>query len=376
MVVRRGLVMRSVAAAVVVASLGSMPGRASGAAAARLHPDSAVAVGAREPRPLALLAGRPGEETTRLYLVGTEETGTGSLALGRAVATLEHPPWATLRAATQGRAVLVVVDATTGGDLSFAAELVRLVPGGEVTRLAGGVVHASRPLPLAGGREVLVSRGEAGTGFDDGARADRLTIDAIDVVTGATRTILEDSGSALFLAGVTDEEVLVYRVSTEGLASLVAARLDSGSTRVLLASLPPFARDFSLDARRHRLVFENRDEEQPSRFVVESVDLVTGELRRLHADRSGRLAPSVWPDGSVLLNLPRQLLPYGLPAGSIRIEATDLQQAGLAVMSSNEGRMPVAWRIDAAVDHARRVEVPPGLRPTIAGYLSAAAVAP
>src|SRR6185436_16363068 len=106
--------------------------------------------------------------------------------------------------------------------------------------------HASTPSGIPGTREVLVSRGVARLAPGSNVRADLLTIDAVDIVTGATRTIARATGQLLYIAGTWRGELIAYRIDAAG-AALLAVDLRTGAERVLVGSMPAFARDFSID---------------------------------------------------------------------------------------------------------------------------------
>jgi len=73
-------------------------------------------------------------------------------------------------------------------------------------------------------------------------------------------------------------------------------------TRRAIAVVPPFARDFTVDARRRALVMSNRDDADPHLWCVERVDLATGRRVRLATARDAAPAPFALPDGALALS--------------------------------------------------------------------------
>jgi hypothetical protein len=374
---------RAAAAVLALALAAGAPLPAGAAPPSPARTMAPAAARAARPQLLAVLVGRPGEPSTALHLVDPARASGRSLPLGPAVATVAHPPLATIRAAVQGDGVVAVIDQATRGDRSFASSLVRVHPGAAPTSLIAGVVHASRPTPRPGSTEVLVSRGAAAVDPATGARDDRLSIDAIDVATGAARTVMTDRGSLLFVAGVAGAEAIVYRVDARGKAALVAVDLASGRRRALVADLPPFARDFSIDGAAGRLVFQNRHRSDAARWVVESVALDTGVASVLHEDASMQLAPHLWPDGSLALTRdpkrPLERLDLGagvkmatardLPEGVARVAAIDGPGSQVAVASTVGGGLPSISLVQTSSGASLRLSVPAGDRATIAGFV-------
>jgi hypothetical protein len=328
---------------------------------------------------LAVLVGKPGERTSALHVIA--RAAGGPLALGPAVATLTHGPFATYKAAALGPDVLVVLDEAERGDRSFGSALIVLRPGVAPRRLVGEIAHASRPVPVPGTAEVVVARGviakDAG-----GARADRLTLDAVDVRTGKLRTLYRATGSALYVAGIHAGEVVFDRIDATGDGALVAVRLDTLATRVIAPRLSPFARDFAIDDAGHAVVFADRHESDRSRFVVDRIDLATGARDRLHEDESSTLAPQIWPDGSLALTRDpqkplerfdlgrgvRAARARGLPRGVGRVNAVEPGKA-VAVTTSEAGALPIVSVVDPLTGKSATLAVPAGHRATVAGFL-------
>lgn len=190
------------------------------------------------------------------------------------------------------RAVAVVADVQGApkGDYGSALYVVDETRG--LRELARGVYHASRPLASEDGK-IYVETGRAGaepTRFDPShLREDAVAIDAVDPDTGAKRSLYTWTGYTAHLAGEHGGELVVYRVGPGG-ADLVAIDRATGKSR-LVASIPPFARDFSVDHARGALLFSNRDDVDTHLWTIESVDLSTGARTRRASSRDVSQVP-------------------------------------------------------------------------------------
>lgn len=386
-----------------IAALGAlavpMPSESGGARGALASEDS-PATGPT----IAILATRPGGEHTSLYLAAV---GAAPADLPGPVATFNHLAGAAVRAEVvpDTVAVLAVADVATTRDASFNASLFKLAPHTPPERLCDDVVHGSRPLVTSAGR-AFVARGAAGPADSPGKplvyRVDQLSVDEVDLGTGATRTIHTYSGYLTFLAGSRGREVFLYRVGPRG-ADLVAVDVDSGAPRVILGDMPPYARDFSIDDAAGAIVFQERHETDRATWVVDRVDLATGSRERLHESRSMNLAPHSWPDGGVTYNpdgraglsiliggappshdrsaqpggaAPRALVgPIAGPLGSgvDLVLATSSDRAWIAGLHTAPGALPVPFAISAVTGKAAAVAAPPGTRVTIAGFVASKA---
>lgn len=322
---------------------------------------------------VAILATIPGATTTSLYF-----TRAGDAAPGSPVASFAHLPGAVIRGVTLPGAstVLATADASPGQDASFNAHLFRLDTSGGTKALCDRVVHASRPLVTASGR-VFVARGTAGPSRgDEEVRVDALTIDEIDPTSGAARTVLRFTGYLTFLTGAVGDELLVYRVDPTG-AALVRVDPDKGSSRAVLPAMLPFARDFSVNAKKGSVVFQERDEHNSRLWVVDQVDLATSARTRLASGASPTLSPYALPDGRVVYSpearglgfigeaRPRAPLGPGVDA----VQAA--QGTALAVLHTVEGKLPVAYTFDVASGAASALPAPVGARVDIAGFVTA-----
>ncbi|MDI3291519.1 hypothetical protein [Polyangium sp. 15x6] len=328
----------------------------------------------RGPR-VAVLATFPGAEHTSLYLV---QAGGG--ADPAPVATFAHLPDAAVRAAVVPGTpyVLATADTTPSRDASFNASLFRLRPHAPPEALVDRVVHASRPLVTSAGR-IFVSRGRAGTEIEGRLRVDPLTVDEVDLSTGKTRAVHAEHGHLLFLAGAAGKEIVLYRVLPHH-ADVVAVDPDTGAVRSIVKNLPPFARDFSIDAGGKKLVFQGRHETDSRTWVVDEIDLASGHARRLFSSPSMTLAPAVLPSGGVLYNPPGRGLstldaeariagPLGPGVDLVAAATTDSRW--IAALHTQPSSLAIPFLVDATTGVASALPAPRGSRVTIAGFYPA-----
>ncbi|MBI4702118.1 MAG: hypothetical protein HY744_13370 [Deltaproteobacteria bacterium] len=331
---------------------------------------------------VALVATAPEGTQSSLYFVDP------ATAAGAAVAALRfsHRPTGSVRAeiVPGTRTVLVAAEAVAGRDRSFATALYRLDPGRGAIQLCTGVVYASRPLVTADGR-IFVSRGRGGPDPAAGElRVDELGIDEIDLGSGAARRVHAFQGYVVHLAGASCGEIVVYRVGP-GRADIVAVDRGSGALRSLVADLPPFARDFSVDEQRGKLVYRGRHETDARRWVIEEIDLASGTRARLYEGASFSLAPHVWPaqgaqaavafnpDGRglrLLRSSDAVASPLGPGTDVVRSSSAD----GRFVVGEHfaAGKLPVAFVVDRPLGKARPLPVPEGARIAVAGFVEPA----
>jgi hypothetical protein len=189
-----------------------------------------------------------------------------------------HLPDAAVRvAALPSGAVAAVADRAPGRDRSWGSSLLVAPAGGDGVERCDRVFYASRPLPLPDGR-VVVERGRPGPALPGRIRVDELTIDVVDAQGGAPRTIYVTTGFEAHLAGVAGSELILYLIQPD-LASLRAVDLDSGRERVIVPSLPPYARDFVIDGQT--IVLRNRDDARRDLETLERIDLSSGARTRM-----------------------------------------------------------------------------------------------
>ncbi|UQA57854.1 hypothetical protein [Polyangium aurulentum] len=340
------------------------------------EPDGAAPAHAADPPSahgprVALVATFPGAAHSSLYLVQAGDTANPA-----PVATFTHLPDAAVRAANLPGTdtVFATADTAETRDRSFNASLFRLRPHTPPETLCDRVVHASRPLVTPAGR-VFVSRGTAGPELERQMRVDHLTIDEIDPGTGASRVVHALDGQLAFLAGWSGGEIVVYRIFAGG-ADLVGVDPDTGAVRTIVDRLPPFARDFSVDAAGGRLVFQNRHRTDARTWEVDEVDLATGRTRALHSGPSMTMAPAVLPGGGIVFNTGSAgLRPLDAPlrvngplgAGVDVIAATSPDH--LAALHTVAGALPVPFLIEVETGAASLLPAPKNARIAIAGFV-------
>ncbi len=182
-------------------------------------------------------------------------------------------------------------------DPSFAATLELITPGAPTRRLATGLVRASKPHLVAG--RLFVERGTAGIDRGDGTlRVDALEIDEVDVTSGRLRPVHQASGSWTHLAGAIGRELIVYEAGPSG-ARVIAVHVDSLAVRPIVASLPPLAHDFWVDAKSQSILFTIA-EPGVERWFVDRVEVASGKRQRLTESDSVALLPAVVSAGVVV----------------------------------------------------------------------------
>jgi hypothetical protein len=261
---------------------------------------------------LALVAsGRAGSTPPERAVLATPRDPFATLSVvrleasGTVLAEIPHAPGAVIRGdvlrSAKARAFVLAADEAGAVDRDWGSALWRVDASG-VRRIARGLYHASRPLASVDGR-VYVERGAAGAWptreepHPGLLSRDAITNDAIDPDTGDARTVHAYRGYTAHLAGELGGEIVLYRVSFEG-ADLVAVERATGGAR-FVAQIPPFARDFSIDARRGGLVMAERDDGDPHLWAVETVDLASGARTRLFSQRDEAPIPEILPSGAI-----------------------------------------------------------------------------
>ncbi len=222
-------------------------------------------------------------EAARAQVRRLRVNAEGAAEVDAVLGDVALPPGGVARGALEkDDAAWVVADDDVRSD--FGAALYR-VTAGITTRVAGGVLHASRPLRAHSGA-LYIERGTAGTlpGAEE-ARAGLLREDTLTVerIEGASlRVLYRTRGYATHLAGALPGQLVVYQVEPSrnagvygSAASVVLVDEASGSSRTV-AAVPPFARDFSLQGSA--LYFDDRDAVDPRSWHVMRLDLATGTL--------------------------------------------------------------------------------------------------
>ncbi len=223
------------------------------------------------------------------------------------LATIPHAPGAVVRGDVRDGAIAVVADDSLAraGESDWNATLWSVDASG-ARAVLGGVGHATKPLIGADG-VVYVERGTSGPLPDEtAARAGHLREDPISIAAvsadGSARSVYSATAYTLHLCGELGHELVVYRVRFGG-ADLLAIDAATGSAR-LVTTLPPFARDFSVDRTRGALVFGDRDAADAHRWVVARVDLATGAWTELASARDDAPAPFALASGGFVYSAP------------------------------------------------------------------------
>lgn len=225
----------------------------------------------------------------------------GASKLAEPVARFSHADGSPVLGSLLPRGRVVVATAVLGAraDLSFASSLLRLEAGKPVRVLADQVPYGARPLVTLEGR-LFIARGVAGPEQDGVMRVDGLSVEEIDPTTAKARPVYSARGFITFLAGALGRELIIYEV-LPGRARLIAVHVDSLGVRVVVPSMEGLARDFVVDAPRHRVLF-TQGTVGGERWFVEEVDLFSGTSKRLAEDAEVTLLPTVLPDGRVLIS--------------------------------------------------------------------------
>lgn len=323
---------------------------------------------------VALWATEPGASASTLHF-----SQPGAATEPPAIARIEHAPDGEVRGAllpSGGRAV-VVADMERRRDPSFGAWLVLVDPGHDNRVLATGCAHASRPWVLPSGR-VLVQRGVPGPEVAPAnaqageLRTDALSVDEIDPQSGALRPLHQYSGYITHIAGILEGEVLLYRVAHQ-LADLVAVNLDSGALRVLAQPIPAHARDFSVDQTSRSVVFANLD---PTGWHVDRLFVASGQRQTVARAGGMWVTPSVWPNGSVLVNDGRGGVAIGgrgpsraLGPGFDEVSSVSPDGRHVALLHRVPSGFARAFVTDVDGDAVLDVPAPPGRRLSVAGFL-------
>jgi hypothetical protein len=319
------------------------------------------------PRRLAILATPGNGPETFLHVV---EAGR---PFPPPIARLRHLPDAAVQGAVlPDGAVLVVADYERGRDRSFGSALFRLASQTEPILLCDHVAFASRPLVTSEGR-VFVQRGEMGPATEGVMRVDTLSLDEVDPLTGAVRTLWRSKGYIAYLAAAFQNDLVLYHIGPSG-ARLVLVNREVGTERVVLPSLPPFASDFSVTDAGD-LIFQNRDAQQVGSWVVERLHLTSGERDRLQESLTS-LAPRAWPHGEVTWNSPGGLRRAGVapsvntPKGlvDLRAFASDGMAAASLVFPPGTSAPDVVL-LDPSGAELTRIVAPPRTRLEVAGFL-------
>jgi len=355
---------RRTASSLAVAALASIclgPGTPDRAEASPLTPPAVE---------VAVLSGAARGDTTSLYWVGP-----GDAKLPASAATLHHRAGAAVRGAvTSTGDVAVVADTAGGDDLSFAATLFIMRRGATPQTLVDRVVHSSRPLPLADGR-VVVARGKVGASAGAGlARVDDLTLDAVDPKSGHATTLLSLRGFLLYTAGVVDGAILLYRITETG-ADLVTVDPATRAETSWLSGMPPFARDFSIDALNHRVVYVDRHPTDSRTWQLLSIDTKTHAQTVLAQSSSLAMMPTALRDGDVAFLSSGRMTrlskkPFDLPVAGALSASGQITVDGrtwLTGVVQESGKLGVPVLLDGDGHGAMVLAAPSAERVSVAG---------
>jgi hypothetical protein len=219
--------------------------------------------------------------------------------------------------------VLVIAGTERRKDPAFGSSLLVVSEGQEAKLVSSQVYHGTRPLVLEDGR-AFVQRGTEGddpTEADMAAghlRVDHFTIEQIDLGGGSSKVLDKYDGYIAFIAGALRHEIFVYRVGPDG-ADIIGLDADSGKGRTIQRPLPPFARDFSVDAQNEALLFTNADPDNPGQWLAQKLSIspppaaapvvptvsrvrVAGRIDRIESARRPGLVPTAWIGRGIALN--------------------------------------------------------------------------
>jgi hypothetical protein len=239
---------------------------------------------------------------TETEIVVWSESASGNAV--NSLARIEHAANAVVRGdATPDLASIYVVADEVPGD--FGAVLHRVSSTAPLTRLAEHVVHAARPM-VDGSARVFIEVGSQGTQTEPAQvdvnparlRTDHLEIWAFAAGSNVHTVVTSFDGYALHLAGYTDSGPIVYRVGAER-AEIVVFDLNAKRERIL-ATVPPFARDFSSDGRH--LVYSNRHADSDTQWNIDQLDLRSGVITALTATTGDAMTPYRLADGTTAVS--------------------------------------------------------------------------
>jgi len=290
------------------------------------------------------------------------------------LASIGHTKGSAIRGQSLGQVAFVVAQEEGPRGTTYDGALLR-VEAGKVSRLVGSVMRAGTPIVTSTGR-VLVTRGVDGAeppALDAQKltlRSDQLTIDDVDPISGATRTLWRGQGYQAFLATSAGNEVVVYH-SAPGDASIFALDPATGTTRPLWGHAVPFARDFSFDRTHGALVFADLGTDGRT-YQILSLDLASGGLKTLYSTPNEHAMPFALPSGDVAFSSDNDRGLAVLKVGQHRLVAPLGDGSDAATHASPDGRWiavrhtPKATNADpplvVAWDHASgktvRLDVP------------------
>ncbi len=277
--------------------------------AARREPTAQTAPQSAGP-PVVLLEGPPDVGATDVVL-----RFPGSRTAARTIGHIDHAEGSARRGALIARgtsltALVVVAEHASVRGSTYDSALFRASEG-TTSRLIGDVTNVSAPLVTETGR-VLVQRGHDGTEPEpDGShalreRVDALSVDEIDLATGAPRNVWSGAGQIAFLAcALRGDEVLIYHVSPAG-AELLVLDASIPHARRLAGPFEPLARDFSYDRVRDEVVFVRAAGRGAREYEIVRMPAHTegSAPRVIYRGPSDHLMPHALADGTVGFSTP------------------------------------------------------------------------
>lgn len=350
------------------------------------------------PPRVAMLATRPGSSQTSLIFQALDTTKADP-----PVATFSHLPDSSVLGAVvpSTRQVLVIAGTEVRRDPAFGSALLLVSENQQTKSVVDSVYQGTRPLVLDDGR-AFVQRGTEGpesTEADVEAgrlRVDHLTIDEIDLEGGTSHTLSAYDGYIAFIAGSLRHEIFVYRVGPDG-ADIIGVDADTGKERTIIRPLPPFARDFSVDAQAQALLFTNGDPATPGDWVAERLDVtpppatapvvsprskvaVAARLQLLDRAAHPGLVPTAWVGRTVAVNKnlaglevtragAKVKVPFASGVDVVR-EFFFARKSTFALATHHaEGRLPEPVVIDTDTLDAQPIPAPPQTRVDLAGLV-------
>jgi hypothetical protein len=314
-----------------------------------------AAVAQTDPEPLARQTLEP--IAAVVTLEGPSEAGEthvrlrrfGSQAPLRELGSLRHVAHSARRGAMyahNGRTlVLVTAQLRPMSGHTYESQLFA-VENGTTRPLVDGVSNASSPLVTARGT-VLVQRGTDGPDVDSmqsangqglRERIDALTIDAVDIDSGRTRTVFRGAGQLAWLGcALRDDKALVYHVTTDG-AFLRVIDAASGAQTTIMGPMPALARDFSYDRERDEVTFVRAASVGSAEYEIVTVPASGGAARVRLTAASEHLMPRVLREGAIAFSpaqdpglallergssAPRAMAPLGAGSDWVAAERAD-----------------------------------------------------
>ncbi|MFI5298967.1 MAG: hypothetical protein ACHREM_12795 [Polyangiales bacterium] len=280
-----------------------------------LQAHAAPAVAAMDPPVFCVLRGAVDGTSSAVSLVTVEGARTRVRDLGQ----VDHAQGSARRGAVMPNTEVAIVAVAEGTDRrsTYDSALFR-VDDKASRRVLGGLAHAVAPVVSPSG-VVLVARGVEGrepTVQESKRlvlRVDALTLDRVDLDTGVATTVWRGTGYQAFpafIAARDGHEDLVFALIDPSGESLMSVEVTGGAPRTI-ASVVPFARDFSWDRAHDAIVFADLLTPYSPRWSVDTVPISGGSIRSFFDDLNDHLMPySV--AGEILISTTTGLADTGL----------------------------------------------------------------